>query len=339
MDAEFVQTIRYKLQRRVRRLNSTDYKLFHFSLKQFWGFLQKSIIISGIIDDLKRRFPKTYQEIDPMFSPEHREGRLLWSDEDEHASASLFIIERCIKSDDQMIEVNIASKYSNEKNYNDILESFKDIFLETLYDYIDEKLDDQRLLLGLLKKYKQKCEWFQRQYLYKLCTDNTSKGEKFLANHLYEFLHDQGIQFSIEPQSASGEADLVSIQSGEEAIVADAKLFWPEKDKGVSYICKGFNQAYLYTTDYNEPFGYLVIFNMSGKDLRFSLENYSLNFPFIVHNSKTIFFITIDLFLHDTSASKRGKTESYLISGTDLRKEIELNTKPASTQDTDKLRM
>jgi len=326
MDTELIQALRYKLQRRVRRLNSTDYTLFHFSLKQFWKFLQKSTVIFGIIDDLKKRYPQMSEEIDPMFSKEIRKDGLLWDDEDKQAAASIFIVERCINSDDQRVEVNIGQRYSDEQNYNVILESFKDIFLETMYDYIDEKLDDQRLLLGLLKKYKQKCEWFQRDYLYNLCSNNTSKGEKMLVNHLYKYLHDQGIQFSIEPQSASGEADLVSIQSGEEAIVADAKIFWPEKGKGTNYICKGFNQTYLYTTDYNEPFGYLVIFNMAKKDLRFSLENYSLNFPFIVHNAKTIYFITIDLFLHETSASKRGKAKSYVINETDLRKEIVHNT-------------
>jgi hypothetical protein len=328
MDSEFIQALRYKLQRRVRRLNSTDYQLFHFSLKQFWGFLQKSIVILGIIEDLKARFPTQDKEVEPMFSEKHGDGGLLWSDEDEHTAASIFIIEKCVKSDNQMIEVNIGQKYSDASNYNEILESFKDNFLETAYDYIDEKLDDQRLLLGLLRKYKQKCEWFQRHHLYELCIQHTEIGEKILANHLYEFLHDQGIQFSIEPQSVSGEADLVSIQSGEDAIVADAKIFWPEKGKNISYLCKGFNQVYLYTTDYNEPFGYLVVFNMSGKDLRFSLENYSLNFPFVVHNAKTIYFITIDLFPYETSASKRGKAESYIISEADLRKEIEQNTKP-----------
>jgi len=326
MDAEFIQSLRYKLQRRVRRLNSIDFKSFHFSLKQFLGFIQKSYVILGIIEDLKARCPEQNQEIEPLFSESNRDGGLLWSDEDKHAAASAFIIERCAESDNQMIEVSIGKKYSNESNYNEILESFKDNFLETLYDYIDEKLDDQRLLLGLLKKYKQKCEWFQKNYLYELCKQNTQIGEKSLANHLYEFLHEQGIQFSIEPQSVSGEADLVSIQSGEEAIVADAKIFWPEKGKNKSYLCKGFNQTYLYTTDYNEPFGYLVIFNMSGKDLRFSLENNSLNFPFIVHNAKTLYFITIDLFPYETSASKRGIAEAYLISETDLRKEIELDT-------------
>ena len=328
MDLEFIQALRYKLQRRVRRLNSTDYQLFHFSLKQFWGFLQKSIVIVGIIEDLKARFPAQDKKVEPMFSGNRGDGGLLWSDEDEHAAASIFIIEKCVKSDNQMVEVNIGHKYSHKSNYNEILESFKDNFLETAYDYIDEKLDDQRLLLGLLRKYKQKCEWFQRDYLYDRCIQHTEIGEKILANHLYEFLHDQGIQFSIEPQSVSGEADLVSIQSGEEAIVADAKIFWPEKSKNISYLCKGFNQVYLYTADYNEPFGYLVVFNMSGKDLRFSLENYSLNFPFIVHNAKTIYFITIDLFPYETSASKRGKAESYIISEADLRKKIEQNTEP-----------
>jgi hypothetical protein len=259
MDTELIQALRYKLQRRVRHLNLTDYTLFHFSLKQFWGFLQKSNVIFGIIDDLKKRYPQISEEIKPLFSNGFQKDGLLWDDEDKQSAASLFIVERCINSDDQRVEVNIGRRYSDETNYNNILNSFKNNFLETIHNYIDEKLDDQRLLLGLLKKYKQKCEWFQRDYLYNLCLSNTQKSEKMLVNHLYEYLHDQGIQFSIEPQSVSGEADLVSIQSGEEAIVADAKIFWPEKGKGTNYICKGFNQTYLYTTDYNEPFGYLVM--------------------------------------------------------------------------------
>ena len=124
MDTEFLQALRYKLQRRVRRLNSTDYKLFHSSLKQFWGFLQKSNVIFGIIDDLKKRHPNAAEEIAPMFSKGSREGGLLWNVEDEHAAASIFIVERCVQSDDQMIEVNIGRKYSNDSNYNEILESF-----------------------------------------------------------------------------------------------------------------------------------------------------------------------------------------------------------------------
>jgi len=322
MNEELISALRYKLNRRISRLKETDYALFHFSLKQFWNYLQKSTVLSGIIDDLKRRYPQISEEIVPLFSKNLYKNGLLWDDEEKQAAVSIYIIEKCINSNDQKIEINIGLKYSDEQNYNRILESFNSIFLDAIYYYIDEKLDDQRLILGILKKYKQKCEWFQRDTLYNSCIHNLSKGEYSLANNLYEYLHDQGIQFFIDPQSASGKADFVSIQSGEEPIIADAKIFWPEKSKGVNYICKGFNQIYLYTVDYNEPFGYLVIFNMAGKDLKFSFANYSLNFPFIVHNAKTIYFITINIYLHETSASKRGQTKSYIIYEKDLIEEI-----------------
>jgi len=45
------------------------------------------------------------------------------------------------------------------------------------------------------------------------------------AYDLYEYLHDQGIQFHIEPESASGRVDLISAQSGKDRLMADAKNF------------------------------------------------------------------------------------------------------------------
>jgi hypothetical protein len=42
---------------------------------------------------------------------------------------------------------------------------------------------------------------------------------------LYEFLHEQGIDFHMEPKSASGIADLVADQVGDDRVVADAKVF------------------------------------------------------------------------------------------------------------------
>ena len=90
----------------------------------------------------------------------------------------------------------------------------------------------------------------------------TQKGEKNLALDLYEFLHDQGIDFHIEPHSTSGIPDFVADQVGKDRVIADTKLFWPERSKGKSYIISGFNQAYTYACDYNEPCAYLVIYKM-----------------------------------------------------------------------------
>jgi len=57
MNSEFVQNLRYKLQKRVRRLNSAEHQAFHFCLRQFWGYLQAHEIFTGIMQDLARRDP------------------------------------------------------------------------------------------------------------------------------------------------------------------------------------------------------------------------------------------------------------------------------------------
>ncbi len=167
-------------------------------------------------------------------------------------------------------------------------------------------------------KYKHKSEWFRKDELYNLWTENTQKGEKLLALNFYEYLHDNGIEFYIEPSSTSGEADLVSAQSTGDRLIADAKIFNPEKNKGKSYIIDGFRQIYDYTLDFNQPSGYLVIFKTSEEELKFTFANYSQQTPFVQHNSKTIFFIVIDIHQYSESASKRGKLKSVEITENEL---------------------
>jgi len=251
---------------------------------------------------------------------------IVFETEMENAVACYMVLKKCAESDDSHAEINIAHNYSHESKYNEIIETFKDIFVEPFYDYLDEHLDDSGLILSLLMKYKHKCEWFQRESLLAMWEADTKRGEKNLSMHLYEYLHDQGIDFSIEPASASGEADIVSSQNSDEPLIADAKIFNPEKGKSKDYIAKGFRQIYNYTLDYNEPIGYLVIFKTSEEEIKFCLPNSTQNTPFVEHNNKTIFFITIDIHSYDKTASKRGKIKYLEFTEEDLGKE--LNEKP-----------
>jgi hypothetical protein len=314
MNAEYIQSLRYKLQKRVRRLNSTEYQVFHFSLKQFQGFLKSYPIFVGILDDLERRCPSMEAEAEKIVN----RTQLVFDNELENATVSYFVIKKCADSDDQKVEVEVGLTYGKKVSLNANLEYFKSLFLEPLYEYLDEQLDDQRAILALLRRYKHKCEWFQRKHLFKSWEDNTKSGEKLLALHLYEYLHDQGLDFVIEPSSVSGEADLIAIQKSDEPLIADVKIFNPDKGKGPDYIARGFNQIYLYTLDYNEPFGYLIIYNTSGQDLRFALVNQEQSTPFVVHNNKTIFIVTIDIFPYETSASRRGRLKTVEITEEDL---------------------
>jgi hypothetical protein len=256
MNTDYIQNIRYKLQKRVRRLNSLEHETFHYSLKQFWGFLNDHPIFTGIFQDLERRYAGTQQDAEKIVN--ELQG-VVCDSEQENAALSYFIIKICVESDKQDTELNIGRAYGIGSGLSEELEKFKDYFLEPFYEYIDEQLDDQRAILTLLKRYKHKCEWFQRGHLFDLWKQDTQRGEKNLALHLYEYLHDQGLKFMIEPSSASGKADLISAQKDEEPLIADAKIFDPKSSKGKSYIKKGFHQIYQYTLDYNEPFGYLRV--------------------------------------------------------------------------------
>lgn len=315
MDREYIQNLRYKLQKRVRRVSSSEYQVFHYILKQFWGFLQDQPLLIGIIDSLAAHSHLVESDVNRIFE---FNDAMVFEAELENAVACFLVLKRCIESDNDHIEITVAQNYSHESKFNEILESFKDIFIEPFYDYLDEHLDDSSLLLSLLIKYKHKCEWFQRETLLKTWDSDTRRGEKKLAMHLYEYLYDQGINFSIEPTSASGEVDAVSSQQGKEPLIADVKIFNPHKSKGIDYIAKGFRQVYDYTLDYNESTGYLVIFKTCEEELKFSLPDSAHSTPFIKHNNKTIFFLVVDIHAYEVSASKRGKLKSIEFTENDL---------------------
>ncbi|WP_149114168.1 hypothetical protein [Limnoglobus roseus] len=231
------------------------------------------------------------------------------------------------------MELKVARNISSVRGADEVFEAFRIAFVDPLYEYLDEQIDDQRAILSVLRRYKHKCESFQREHLFKLWSDDTGRGEKSLAFHLYEYLHDQGINLTIEPYSESGMVDMVAAQGTEDPLVADAKIFNPAKGKGKPYICHGFHQIYSYTLDYNEPFGYLVIFKTSPDDLKFAVEGQEQSVPFLTHNHKTIFLLTIDVYPHTESASKRGYLKSVEITKEDLVRAAE--DKPASNSDPD----
>jgi hypothetical protein len=316
MNSDYTQNLRHKLQKRVRKLNSTDKsELYHFALQRFWKFIESNSVFVGIVDDLAARCPQMLDNVDGIVK---RQSTTVGDSELEEAALALFVIRNCVARSDAF-ENYIGLSYDR----NGGLDGFNNVFLEPLYEYLDEQLDDQRAVLSLLRRYKHKCEWFQRSHLNQILQGDTRKGEKNLAKHLYEYLYDQGMDFSIEPYSAIGKPDLVAAQNSDDPLIADTKIF--SKSTGKSYIAKGFNQIYQYTLTYNEPFGYLIIFNSSGKDLKFAVTQNNQFTPCVTHNNKTIFIITVDIFEYETTASTRGVLETIEITEQELIHPIEEN--------------
>ena len=307
MDTNLLQTLRYKLQKRLKRINAADHQIYHSILAQTLRFFSEISVVKGILDELGRRVPSAEKDSEQLL-----QGELMTGDNElEHTALAYALLKRTVASNNPHAAVHLGCHFGGVSKFTDGAQFFTDMFIEPLFDYIDEQIDDRRTVLGLLLKYKHHVEWFRRDDLRANFQINTRKGEKTLACDLYAYLHDQGLDFSIEPSSISGEADMVSAQEGPDRLVADVKIFDPERGKGTSHLHSGFNQVYQYTKDYNDSFGYLVIFKTCPEDLSVNARDQDAGIPFFTHNNKTIFVLIIDIFDYPKPASKRGHLKSY----------------------------
>jgi hypothetical protein len=131
---------------------------------------------------------------------------------------------------------------------------------------------------------------------------------------MYAYLFDQGLEFHIEPQSISGEADLVAPE-----LVLDAKLFDGNSTHGKRYLISGVNQLLIYTRDFLQQEGYLVVYRTCPEDLQFSFARSDMIVPFMVIDGRVIYFLVVDVCEYGTSASKRGPLKAHLIDEEEVR--------------------
>lgn len=314
MNPEIVQNLRYKLQRRIRRVHSTRAALFHCAIMHLWNFLSNKPIFSSIIEELRSRIPDAKETANKI-----RQGLQMFGEHElEQAAIASWIVEDCAGESDSTIEQRVGYTLQPATTYAENVEVFYEQIIEPLYEYLDEQIDDKGAILAQITRYQHRTEWFRKELLYQRWENETRRGEKELALDLYEYLYEQGIEFYIEPFSVSGEVDLIGAQTGTEPLLADVKIFHPQKSKGETYLATGFHQLYTYCRDHNRSCAYLVIFNLSPEDLRILTKNQSQSVSYVTHNNKTIFFVVINLYPHTAPASKRGIMECRELREEDL---------------------
>ncbi|MFY9560304.1 MAG: hypothetical protein WAQ52_08740 [Terriglobales bacterium] len=315
------------MQKRIRRQKSAEVDTYIPLLRQLLQFLSGEPLFVAIQTELMQRFPDAESVAETIIKEsleiadkKNLIGRPL-ANEEEWAAVSLGVLRRFSALNDSRTANRFVLPQASTA-YKDYLSGLSDLYLTPFYEYLDERLDDPQFILGQLVRFKHLCEWFWRNDLFRSCEADSKHGEKTLAMKLYEFLFTEGIHVHIEPWSASGEADMVGSQEGPEPLIADAKVFNPDKGKSTKYILQGFRQTYQYTVDHNEAVGYLIIFNTSKKQLRFAVTGSAAPLPRVVLNHKTIFFLVIDLYPHETSASKRPQPEVAEITEADILGEV-----------------
>lgn len=304
MDSAYLQRIRFQLQKRFRRLNSCDSMLFHSTLIQTWNHLQEQSLTAGILADMDARSAAYADELVALTS-----GRELaeFTTEAEQTAFVFRVVQHCARQPldphGRGPELHIGRAVSNERGVDELLNKFREMFLEPFYEYLDESLDKQAAVLSLLVKYRRKVEWFEREALASVAVS----GERKLAKHLYAYLFDQGLDFSIEPQSVSGEADLVASD-----LVLDAKVFDGSR-RGKEYLAAGVHQVHTYCRDFNQEVGYLVVYKTCAETIDFAFSEGGQLAPFLKVGGKTIYIFVIDVCDYEASASKRGALHAHAI--------------------------
>jgi len=309
MDSNYLQQQRFLLQKKVKRLNSCDYKLFHSLFVQFWSYLNAHTLFSGVLQRLAAEAPAYEEELQKTSNGE----LFLWETEEKAAHFNFRVIEYCASqpiTGGHGPEIKIGRSLGNGSKIAEMLDGFRDAYLEPFYEYLDEALDGQAAVLSLLLKYKKHVEWFERDQVRALVDGG---GERTVAKHMYAYLFDQGLEFHIEPQSISGEADLVAPD-----LVLDAKVF-DGASRGKQYILKGVNQVLTYTRDFMQQVGYLVAYRTCPDDLQFSFARSDMLVPFMVIDGRVIYFLVIDVCEYGASASKRGALKTHLITEDGVR--------------------
>jgi hypothetical protein len=323
MDSAYLQRVRFQLQKRFRRLNSCPVMLFHSSLTQFWNYLHGQTITAGILAKLDTEAAKYSEELETLHN---RHDMSIFETEREQFHFTYRVIQYCVGeplSHHMGPEEKIGRALSSSSKRSEALDAFREHFLEPFYEYVDDALDQQGAVLSLLVKYRHKVEWFEREGLRQLASGD----ERQMAKHLYAFLFDQGLEFHIEPQSVSGEADLVAPE-----LVLDAKVFDGAR-RGLTYLASGVHQVHTYARDFNQEVGYLVIFKTCPETIDFTFSSAGQLAPYVTVGGKTIYLMVVDICDHGASASKRGPMKVYSVEQEFLVRPAEAIAESSETPD------
>ena len=309
-----LQSVRYKLQRRLRTLQRAESEDFDFAIRRFFSAIESIEVLKALADLLLARHEAlTNDETINSYLKDAWGKELQIPTEEEHAAVSSAILRKMASAQEPNFPSSTAAAIAG--SFENFVNPFIARFVEPIYEFMDEALDDERSVLSHLIRYKQRSEWFERGRLLKLSEDTDGHHrEKVLKDDLHGYLHDQGLDVFREVHSASGIADFASASTSDYQLIAEAKFFKGEKRQ----IIDGFNQAYIYACEHSRTAGYLVIFDTTEDGIRFLLSSQDGDFPYLVCNNKTIFLLTIDIADHARTASKRGQYAPIEISEQEL---------------------
>jgi hypothetical protein len=320
LNEELLSRLRNRLQRKKERLEQTVGGFFKPKLCRFWAFLNSEPFLAQILAELrgngkgKSAAENANSRTGPnsQYDPRVRESIDALATDEEVAAMAYYLLEGICEKGWKFEEINMYVWGSHPGNMNEY-NTFKPEVIVPFCEYLDERLDEQQSILGLLVRYKHRCEWFNKRALLETAKDEQAatgdekkraEVEKVLKEDLYRYLHDQGMEFTIEPKSDKGEIDLIADQAEGDRKYLEGKVF-DNAGRNKGYIVKGFGQLLHYLRQYNAASGYLLIYKTCEQQLVIDGTEHLGTVPFVRCEGKTVFILVLDICEYEKPVSQR----------------------------------
>ena len=202
MNTEVLDRLREKLQRRGRALLEAEATQFRLLLPRFLAFVAKDEALAAITKELLEKNAEAQGIADIVDT--RRPSEMPPAGTYELAAAIGYLVLGKIARSGHLI-THWPNGFANWCVLGQMFQAIREWWLKPFIDYLEEKLDEQATILGLLLRYKKRCEWFNREALTKQTAEENQKDyaqvEDVLKKDLYRFLHDQGVNLTLEPSN------------------------------------------------------------------------------------------------------------------------------------------
>jgi hypothetical protein len=303
------------------RLEAARSMFFLPQLRRLWQFLIDDSILAPILAELManvagqraaRAIAENAPKLGTMKDPREPVDSL--TEDDDFAAFACHLLHGVFQQGWDFEQINLLWGV-NPGNAGDYL-TFKPQVIAPFCDYLDDRLDDQQAILGLPVRYKERCEWFNRENLLRIIEEEIAaktagktrraQVEDALKEDLYRYLHDQGIHFTIEPYSHEGRIDLILDQKERARQYIEGKVFDNKRPRDKGFIIKGFGQLLHYLRQYNAATGYLLVYETCEEHLDIEGAEKLGEFPFVrCDDRRMVFIVLVDIHPYEKPVSQR----------------------------------
>lgn len=312
MRQQLITGLRVKLQKRWRRLKASTPETLRFPLRAFVDFLSTEPTVASLVAGLDAACPDAAGDANVLLAgnggPDRRN--------EQHAAAIGWRVAQGLQAISvdvrqvQNITFAIGRRDHGRGPSMEPAQCFEYVitaYIEPLFDYLDEQLDDQAELLGALVRFQQWAGWFgfgavgevlaAEEALVATGAKRIVESEKRLQNLMFERLFADGMDLSSvarEPLSGVGRPDF-NFQVHGRLIATEVKLFgrFGSTDYGKSDVRDGVRQLRDYMTQFACASGYLVVFNRDPRGLRVHTADEHHGLPFVSVGGRRIYIVVV----------------------------------------------